>query len=380
MSSKIEMTNINNLNFLRLLFATFVLITHSFALTGEGDSDFIYQLTHKAYSLSYVGVSGFFIISGFLIFKSAERSKIVTGYLYKRFRRIFPALFVVLFLTAFILAPSIAKVDLKNYYLSNIPYLYVVNNIQLFLRIDSTCIPGVFVHNPYSCTINGSLWTLSYELLFYFLLIPVIIWREKKQMIKISLISVCVILLILRLTIYNSFVECQCIIPQTRFGLSHLIELGLFFFTGSLFAVYNLDQKINGSILAIAVGGLIFSIALGFAAILLHLLLPILIIGFGVRRSPYISKLHVIGDYSYGTYLYGFPVQQTLICLSGMNYLSLMLSSIPISIIFGMLSWFFVEKKFLKLTNKSISNKKELLTADDKGNQVKEFGFADNVN
>ena len=89
----------NNFDFLRLIFASFVIITHSYPLSGIKECDFICQLTFGQVSFSYVGVKGFFVISGYLIFQSLQRSENIFDYFWKRLLRLFPALIVVLFLT-----------------------------------------------------------------------------------------------------------------------------------------------------------------------------------------------------------------------------------------------------------------------------------------
>lgn len=63
----------NNFDFLRLLFASAVVITHSYPLSGMLESDILSRMTSGQISFAYLGVKGFFIISGFLIFKSLLR-------------------------------------------------------------------------------------------------------------------------------------------------------------------------------------------------------------------------------------------------------------------------------------------------------------------
>ena len=81
---KTTLRNNNNFDFLRLLFATFVIITHSYPLTGAPEIDWLNQLTEKQLTFSYIGVRGFFIISGYLIFESLIRSETLASYAKKR--------------------------------------------------------------------------------------------------------------------------------------------------------------------------------------------------------------------------------------------------------------------------------------------------------
>ncbi len=157
----------NNFDFLRLIFFFFLIITHSYLLSGNiAECDLLCQFSNGQVSFSYIGVKGFFTISGFLIFQSLERSKNIIDYLWKRILRLFPALFFVLLFTV-ILVPFV--------YQSNIPFLqnksllsYIPNNLMLY-RIQFG-ISGVFESNPFKSTINGSLWTIPYEFTMYILL------------------------------------------------------------------------------------------------------------------------------------------------------------------------------------------------------------------
>ena len=93
----------NNFDFIRLIFATFVIISHSYVLSGDTEGDFLYRITNGQTMLSHIGVSGFFVVSGYLVFQSLCRSLSVREYFIKRVRRIVPALFVMLCITLLML-------------------------------------------------------------------------------------------------------------------------------------------------------------------------------------------------------------------------------------------------------------------------------------
>ena len=85
------MRHTNNFDFLRLLFAVWVIITHSYPLTGQPEQDLLWKITNGQTAFSYISVRGFFAISGYLIIQSLLRSNNLMDYYWKRILRIFPA-------------------------------------------------------------------------------------------------------------------------------------------------------------------------------------------------------------------------------------------------------------------------------------------------
>jgi len=157
----------NNFDFLRFSFALLVVISHSYPLSGSDlSTQWLLKLTNSQIEFSSLGLNGFFILSGYLIFQSLDRSKNVIVFYWKRILRLFPGLFVVLVLTI-LLAPFVYESSIP--YLNNrAVYTYIPRNISLFnLQYN---IEDIFKNNPYRYAINGSLWTICYEFSFYVLL------------------------------------------------------------------------------------------------------------------------------------------------------------------------------------------------------------------
>jgi peptidoglycan/LPS O-acetylase OafA/YrhL len=80
-------------------------------------------------------------------------------------------------------------------------------------------------------------------------------------------------------------------------------------------------------------------------AVMLHLILPYLVLSLGLARPV----LPPIPDFSYGTYLYAFPVQQTIVGLLGPATLPLILLSIPVTLACAALSSRLIEQPALRL-------------------------------
>ncbi|HFK5507381.1 acyltransferase family protein [Elizabethkingia anophelis] len=332
----------NNFDFLRLILASFVIITHSYPLSGIKECDFLCLLSKGQISFSYIGVKGFFVISGYLIFQSLQRSPNIIDYFWKRFLRLFPGLFIVLFLTV-VLACFIYQGNIPFYYNKSL-LTYLPNNLSLY-RIQYS-IDGVFETNPYRSSINGSLWTIPYEFTMYILLSFLIIFRNKKRVIQIILLVLFLFLLTGNIFYFEQLGKYQFYISS-----KHLLDLGVFFIAGALLATINIRTiKRKKELLIVSCIIVIASIYFDFYIYSKYITLPILFIFFGLNPIPIISSIgSKIGDLSYGIYIYGFPVQQTLMYYFSLNYFELMVYSMVISYIFAYFSWHLIEKRALKL-------------------------------
>ena len=335
----------NNFDFLRLIFALFVVIAHSYPLSGNLISNqWIYQATNGQIELSNIGLNGFFIISGYLIFQSLERSKTIVSYLWKRVLRLFPALFVVLLLTVF-LAPLV--------YESTTPYMqnkevfsYLPRNLLLYdLQYH---IKGVFDQNPYPSAINGSLWTICYEFSMYLLL--GLLFFIKNDKVRFALVLFAFLFMFLG---YNFLMEKYGAIY--RFGMQVLpfFNLGTFFVAGAFLGVAKVETiKHKGGLLFVVFLVILVALYFNFYVATKHVLLPLFVVLFGLIALYPISKINVIGDLSYGIYIYGFPIQQTLMYYFKLNTNTLILFSVLIAMLFGYLSWHLIEKRMLVFKNK----------------------------
>lgn len=336
------MIKTNNFDFLRLLFAILVIVTHSHPLSGDKGWDLLGEISNGNLQFSYIAVKGFFIISGYLIFQSLLRSKNWIDYFWKRVLRLFPGLFVVLCLTI-LLAPFVYESPI--FYLENRKvYTYLIRNITLFKLQYS--IPGVFDSNVYGSAINGSLWTICYEFSMYVLLSFLIFFRVKRMFLGLLLLFVYGLFFI-----FYFFLSTDFYFHIYDLNSTYLTELGLFFFGGSLLGFYNYHSFKFINRIVFFSGILIFVSELFFQNLVVSkvLLWPFFIIGIGEKATPFISQVGTrFGDLSYGIYIYGFPIQQTLMYFFDFNVIELMVLSVPISMFLGYLSWHIVEKKVLR--------------------------------
>jgi peptidoglycan/LPS O-acetylase OafA/YrhL len=332
----------NNFDLLRILFAWFVIVSHSYVLNGDGATDPLFVATNSTFLFSFIGVKGFFIISGYLIFKSMMVSTSIFEYLVKRVLRIFPALAVVLLITlaaVYFIYPS----NLAPFFSNKEVYAYFLGNLVLFK--PHFFIQGIFSGLP-SSAINGSLWTIEYEFFFYLFILLFFFVRSHKIFLKIALAIVIGIFLMVRLLLYNWTVQTHFFIP-----LEPLFDLGIYFLMGSLLSCFHFDAiNYKHTIAAVLLIALIAAIYFGVGHTVVYVTLPFLVIYLGKQTSRVATFVHAsIGDPSYGIYLYAFPLQQFIIYWFRPSTLMLFIASTIGAFIFGYLSWILIEKKALAL-------------------------------
>ena len=171
----------NAFGFLRLALAVLVIFSHSFPLGGFG-IDHLAAFTKGRYAIGSLSVAMFFVLSGFLICRSASVSQSVPRFLWHRFLRIFPGYWVCLVVCACVFAPLMAFAEfgtLLSIFSAprNSPQSFMISNAGLYhlngfslggiLFIRPSSIAGLLSHNPSPSVINGSLWSLPFEVSCY---------------------------------------------------------------------------------------------------------------------------------------------------------------------------------------------------------------------
>ncbi len=301
-------------------------------------------------------VTIFFSISGFLIYRSLDRSHDLQHYVLARSKRIFPALSVVLLLTVFILGPFITELDIVTYFSTPSTWQYLLN-INLLDIHTHFKLPGVFIENPHSNSVNGSLWTLPIETWMYVMtaLAFCLSGLTKHYLAHWQLH--------IKLTSLVCFILIACLTAK-HFQNTHQFEKFDMLIFICTFTVGSILYKLRYRIPVMwSIAGLLL---LGIPWLKDTLAYPIyysLTIAYSVLVIAYLpcEKTHIynrIGDYSYGVYIYAFPIQQTLVLfIPDISFLTMFLASLSITLIFATISWHFIESPIL---NRRTSRKAQI--------------------
>lgn len=337
----------NNFNLIRFLAAVAVLYSHSYPLFGM-DRGILEAFFAKTWGGLAVDI--FFISSGFLIMNSFVRRKNSLSFIWARILRIYPGLFIAVLFSGFIVGGCLTTVSFQEFFTDSELWKFVKNNTLLISGGIRYELIGVFENNPYPKAINGSLWTLPYEVKMYFYLfvsasVIEIIERKirNKQIFKKAYLFFT--LLLLCLYVSRDYFDFKDV---------HLVKLLLMFFIGV--NAYNFRDKIKLDL----VGFLVSFIVIIFFVItnkdiwhLIYLfLLPYMLFFLAYIPKGKIRKFNLIGDYSYGIYIYSFPVQQSIIYLfPQLSFVMFFMISFFLTLILAILSWFLIEKRSLALKN-----------------------------
>ncbi len=331
----------NRFDILRLVAAWLVLFSHCYPLGGRPQNEPLAS-TLGIDTLGGVGVAIFFVLSGYLVTVSLERSTSLREFARRRALRIFPGLIAICLLCVLLLGPLLTTLTQAVYWRHSMTWDYLKTASAWVVRYP---LPGVFADNPAPNAVNGSLWSLPYEIRCY---------------IVLALLSLVPGSLRLKVTLVAAGLNALLLVrppvpPATPFdtylGLDYYhTKLGLLFALGAVFACWRdrVRPMLWPALLVLAAAvyvghgvwqPLLYVSGLGMLTLWLALY------GKWLPRIP-----QRMGDWSYGAYLYGFPVQQVLahFKLHEASFPGYVVACTVLTFALAGLSWHLVEKQALR--------------------------------
>jgi peptidoglycan/LPS O-acetylase OafA/YrhL len=330
----------NNLNLIRMIAATAVLVSHSYPVTlGPTIPEPLEPLLGK--SLGALAVIVFFAISGFLITRSFDRGASVGHWLRSRVLRLFPGLAVVLVITVALLGPAVTTLPLSVYTADPQTLSYVPRNLSLaFLQFG---LPGVFEHNPFGGGINGSLWSLFHEVLCYFgvLIAGLAGLLGNRRRAVLAFGGYFALYLLGDPAILGAALPGKAAVFR---------DLSLPFALGAAAYVWRDAIALRWSVVLIGavLTALLRPTPMFADALTIWIAYSILCLAY--LPGGAVRAYNRLGDYSYGVYIYAFPCQQLAQHLFGpMTPLTNIALAAPVTLLCAILSWHFVEGPALRL-------------------------------
>jgi peptidoglycan/LPS O-acetylase OafA/YrhL len=333
----------NNLTLVRLVLASSVIYTHCYwTLSGASGADDLSGFLGEP--ISVYAVDGFFFLSGFLVYASLLRLNHSGRFLLARLTRLWPALFMSVFITALVglaitsaPAPAYFRGETARFLFGNLSLIFAAYNLTGVQCGDALC------------NVNGSLWTLPFEIRGYLLLAALgAVGLARPEIMK---------RVILPATLVGAVLWD---LPPVRVFAQTALSKGLFYQIDMLdrlwtlfalgVAAYLWRDKIRLSWVALA---LLFAVNLVAHRLGIGLHVRALFIGYAVLCAGMLSAKNgaISGrwpDYSYGMYIYAFPVMVALTALwPTRSHIALALANAAATLPLAALSWHFIEKPAL---------------------------------
>jgi len=315
-----------------VVLALCVIFWHS-QLTAYGGSDRGTWQTILS-PFAFLIVPMFFALSGFLVAGSLERSKTLITFLGLRVIRIMPALSVEVLLSALILGPLLTSKPLGAYFSDPVFQSYFWNILgDIHYRL-----PGLFESNPVPL-VNGQLWTVPYELICYLMLTGLSVFGifKRRRWLLLCLVA-----------LYVAEIANTAFRPNLDYKGPGGTTLLISFVAGLVIYRYRDMIAWSKSLFAIA---LVLSLILtnfpnGIRFVAIPAAYCVVYLGL---LDPSKNKIILSGDYSYGLFLYGFPIQQAIMSISpGLRqWYTNILVSLPCAVFVAVCSWWLVEKPVL---------------------------------
>jgi len=335
-----------------------VIVFTTYGLLGVPTHDPLLQFTRGVFTLGSLGVTVFFIISGFLIAKSWDQRQNVFRFLWARFLRLVPALAGVALFTVFIIGPLTTHQSILDYFTSGVTWGYF-SIVTVFF--PAYALPGVFAQNS-STLVNGSLWSLPVEATMYMVVLmagALGILSKKRLVSGITLAATAIYLfLIIQMAHAAAAHTTQGLVVPTQY-YSFILSLifPFFFLLGSVYYLNRDIIRFDARLVLAAV--IIWALSSWSYELLLlasFVCLPYIVLGTAFTSIPYLKRIGKKADISYGLYIFHYPVMQTLVYFFAPDYLMLLIATLIITVPLAWLSWHLIESRALSLKDVDVKD------------------------
>lgn len=320
----------NNFDFLRFAAAALIVFTHAYALrlgyVGIENNDPI-MLVAQA------GLAALLVTSGYLIAMSWESTASALRFAWKRLLRVIPALALAVLITLFVVGPLLTSLPPEDYFAA------LFSPAALFTApyFEDGSVIGLFQENPWTY-VNGSLWTIPVEVFMYGV---------------VALLGTAGLLH--RWGAIPALAAVNVLVWMYWFDDPRMakVRFTLYFLIGAYLYIHRhripYRPVIAGALLLL----LVLSTMTPYPTVAGVIAIPYLTIYAAHLPIPYLGAFGRAGDFSYGIYIYHYPVQQALIQITANALLLPALFGLSFAVTFALafLSWHFVEKRALAAKN-----------------------------
>jgi peptidoglycan/LPS O-acetylase OafA/YrhL len=324
---------------LRFFLSVAIVVYHAKQVVVGREASHYHASILFPYLLALVPI--FFCLSGFLVTGSAIRTRSVKKFLTNRSLRIFPALTVEVALSALILGPWLTTMDWTDYF-QNRKFFSYFGNIIGRVRMS---LPGVFEDHPIPDTVNASLWTLQPEFYCYLIMTALMLSTVVYRRLFATTVYIVLTAVLSWLNWQTGLGSPGDVFPG--YVIVYYFATGIIAFHWVRHIPIHFGLFVMAAVLSyymITEPGLMFLASIPVAYCTIYI---------GLLNFPLMYPFNQ-GDYSYGIYLFNFPIQQTVVHFlpDVKQWWLLLLISLPLTILFAAASWRWVEKPALRLKSR----------------------------
>ena len=323
----------NNADLLRLVAACAVIWGHAYALVpGAATTEPIGGLLGFDYSGS-LAVEFFFFLSGILVTNSWINNSSPLDFILARFFRVFPAILVSAAACVLLLGPMLTTLPLNSYFADSSVFSEIFRHPYIQYSL-----PGVFENSNFPLT-NGSIWTIRYELIMYAMLLAAGLCGVFRHRLFATVVLIAILV-------------TSMFFPQDiqLIGLMN-IDIGgrlpAFFAFGALLALYKDQASIN---IRVVSGLILFAWIFRHGSAFQFVFYPaFLMTALWLMTTGPIKALRLPGDFSYGVYVFGWPIQKVIAAeFPNFSIHANQAVTIAVSLALASISWFVIEKPCIR--------------------------------
>jgi peptidoglycan/LPS O-acetylase OafA/YrhL len=333
----------NNFDLVRLVAAILVVWCHAYLMQPNDPAIDPLGTALGFDGLGSLGVYAFFLMSGILVTASYDRQRSAPRFIALRVARLWPAVAGGSLFAIFVIGPLFTTLPLSEYFASHTTWMNLDNASTLAFK-RGWVLPGVFEHNRFERDICAPLWTLPLEVRCYLIvLVAGVLGLLSSRRGVFVAVAMGLVAFAVRVR-FAPFELSLRDFSEKAGGYSFWPEL--FFMGGMLLYSWRDRVHING--LAATAFLMIFLVFRDTAAAQ-----PLFYVTFvyGVLwtgSTPALRRFVPRNDYSFGIYIYGFMMQQSVASVAPhLNHVQATLVAAPFILLCAAASWHFVERPVL---------------------------------
>lgn len=335
----------NNLTLVRFVLASAVIVSHCYyQQTGLMEKDWFSPWF--GVPVSWFAVDGFFFLSGFLVFRSLARDGDRKRFILARLARMYPALLAFVF-GAVLFSMALTTADLSSYLGGSETIRFVLGNLS-FLKPYYT-LTGVHCGDPsLLCSLNGSLWTLPWEMRCYLglVLLSLLGMTGPRAMTYFIVPAAALFMALWHLSALPAIVEAR--LPPATYWLEQSARLMPLFVGGCAAALWRDRIRLHGGVLVLLLTVQLLTAHSQIAFLTRFMFIAYAVLYAGFRPLRWTQAIARLPDYSYGIYIYAYPVMVALaMWLPGISAARLALLNLMAVLPIAAVSWHFLEKPAL---------------------------------